>query len=324
MIFGIVYIYLPFMVLPLYATLERLDRCFLEASLDLGAGQWRTLFSVTVPLAMPGIISGVILVFIPALGTFVISDLLGGPDSQLIGNVDRAPVQVGQQPAARCGDVVHPALPDLRRPGVARLARRPRGGAWLTGRARSTTPAAGGCGCGCSAIFVFLYAPIVCLVAFSFNDSRRNIVWQGFTLDYYGRALRNGPLIEAFVNSLVVALISTVIATIIGALLALALWRFRFPGSTAIEAASALPIVIPEICMGVALLVFFSRVGWPTGLPWPLNLSSIIVSHVAFSFPFVTVVVRSRMAGFDRSLEEAPRTWALPSGRRSGTSLCPS
>jgi spermidine/putrescine transport system permease protein len=86
-VIGIVYVYLPFMVLPLYATLERLDRSFLEASLDLGASQARTFFSVVVPLARPGIISGVILVFIPALGTFLISDLLGGPDSQLIGNV---------------------------------------------------------------------------------------------------------------------------------------------------------------------------------------------------------------------------------------------
>jgi spermidine/putrescine transport system permease protein len=86
-VIGIVYVYLPFMVLPLYATLERLDRSYLEASLDLGAGQWRTFFSIVVPLARPGIISGVILVFIPALGTFLISDLLGGPDSQLIGNV---------------------------------------------------------------------------------------------------------------------------------------------------------------------------------------------------------------------------------------------
>jgi spermidine/putrescine transport system permease protein len=84
---GIVYVYLPFMVLPLYATLERLDRSYLEASLDLGASQWRTFFSIVVPLARPGIVSGIILVFIPALGTFLISDLLGGPDSQLIGNV---------------------------------------------------------------------------------------------------------------------------------------------------------------------------------------------------------------------------------------------
>jgi spermidine/putrescine transport system permease protein len=86
-VIGIVYVYLPFMILPLYATLERLDRSYLEASLDLGAGQWRTFRSIVVPLARPGIISGVILVFVPALGTFLISDLLGGPDSELIGNV---------------------------------------------------------------------------------------------------------------------------------------------------------------------------------------------------------------------------------------------
>jgi spermidine/putrescine transport system permease protein len=86
-VIGIVYVYLPFMVLPLYATLERLDRSYLEASLDLGAGQIRTFLEVVVPLARPGMVSGIILVFIPALGTFLISDLLGGPDSQLIGNV---------------------------------------------------------------------------------------------------------------------------------------------------------------------------------------------------------------------------------------------
>jgi len=86
-IIGIVYVYLPFMVLPLYATLERVDRSYLEASLDLGAGQLRTMASIVLPLAKPGIISGIILVFIPALGMFLIPDLLGGPDSQMIGNV---------------------------------------------------------------------------------------------------------------------------------------------------------------------------------------------------------------------------------------------
>ena len=86
-VFGIVYVYLPFMVLPLYASLERLDRSLLEASLDLGASQLRTFFSVVVPMARPGIVSGLMLVFIPAIGTFLISDLLGGPDSQLLGNI---------------------------------------------------------------------------------------------------------------------------------------------------------------------------------------------------------------------------------------------
>lgn len=86
-IFGLVYVYMPFMVLPLYATIERLDRSFLEASLDLGASQFQTFMKVTVPLTMPGIITGVILVFIPCLGSFLTPDLLGGANAVMIGNV---------------------------------------------------------------------------------------------------------------------------------------------------------------------------------------------------------------------------------------------
>jgi spermidine/putrescine transport system permease protein len=84
---GLVYVHLPFMVLPLYAALDRLDKSLMEASLDLGAGHLRTLFSIVIPLAMPGIISGVIITFVPALGAYLTPDLLGGPDSQMIANV---------------------------------------------------------------------------------------------------------------------------------------------------------------------------------------------------------------------------------------------
>lgn len=170
-------------------------------------------------------------------------------------------------------------------------------------------------------IFVALYAPIVTLVAFSFNDSRRNIVWQGFTLKYYAVAWNNASLVESFVNSLTIAVLCTIFATVIGSMVALHLWRFRFPGKPAYEGFMALPIVIPEICMGVALLVFFARTGqWMAGFEsgpiawwrslftvWPLNLSSITIAHIAFSFPFVAVVVRARMAGFNRELEEASK-----------------
>lgn len=84
---GLVYVFMPFMVLPLYASIERLDRTQLEASLDLGASQMRTFWSITLPQTMPGIVSGVILVFIPMLGSFLIPDLLGGTNAQMIGNV---------------------------------------------------------------------------------------------------------------------------------------------------------------------------------------------------------------------------------------------
>jgi len=155
---------------------------------------------------------------------------------------------------------------------------------------------------------IFLYAPLVALMVFSFNDSRRNIVWQGFTLKYYDKALHNASLIEAFANSLTIAAVSTVLSLVLGAMAALALWRFRFPGKSALDGALALPIVAPEICMGVAMLVFFAKVlPWPQGLPWPFNLGAIIIAHVSFSFPFVAVVVRARMASFNREFEEAAR-----------------
>ncbi|HEY5701530.1 MAG TPA: ABC transporter permease [Gammaproteobacteria bacterium] len=155
--------------------------------------------------------------------------------------------------------------------------------------------------------FIFLYAPITALMAFSFNDSRRNIVWRGFTLKYYEKAWNNDSLFEAFTNSLTIAFISTIISVILGALVAIMLWRFRFPFKGPYEGLSALPIVIPEICMGVAMLAFFARIGWPSGLPWPLNLSAITIAHVSFSFPFVAVVVRARLTGFNRELEEAAK-----------------
>jgi spermidine/putrescine transport system permease protein len=154
---------------------------------------------------------------------------------------------------------------------------------------------------------LFLYAPIVTLVVFSFNDSRRNIVWRGFTTRFYEQAWHNDSLIEAFTNSLTIAFISTAVSLVLGTLAALLLWRFRFPGKSFYEGTVALPIIIPEICMGVAMLAFFSRIGWPADLPWPLNLSAITIAHISFSFPFVAMIVRARLEGFNPELEEAAR-----------------
>ena len=147
--------------------------------------------------------------------------------------------------------------------------------------------------------FFFLYFPIVSLIVFSFNDSKRNITWQGFTWRYYEKAYNNSQLHDAFLNSLFIAGTSTLVSTVLGAMLGLALYRFRFPARGPYEGMVHLPIVIPEICMAVAMVSFFATV------EIPLGLFTITVSHIAFSIPFVAVVVRARMAGFDRSLEEA-------------------
>jgi spermidine/putrescine transport system permease protein len=157
-------------------------------------------------------------------------------------------------------------------------------------------------------VTVYLYAPLITLMVFSFNNSRRNIVWRGFTLDYYVQVFQDTDLIVAFGNSLTIAAVSTLVSLILGSMTAIILWRFRFPGKPALEGALALPIVVPEICMGVAMLVFFTQImPWPTSLPWPLNLGAIIISHISFSFSFVAIVIRARLASFNRELEEAAK-----------------
>ncbi len=152
---------------------------------------------------------------------------------------------------------------------------------------------------------IFIYLPIITLVAFSFNDSKRNIVWHGFTLKYYKKAFANAELMLAFGNSLSIALVSALVSVILGAMTAYLLWRFKFRGHSAFEGAMAMPIVIPEICMGVAMMAFIARVGWPQDLPWPLNLGAITIAHIAFCFPFAAIVIRARLESFNRQLAEA-------------------
>ena len=160
------------------------------------------------------------------------------------------------------------------------------------------------------AIFFVLYAPIVTLMAFSFNTDKRGVVWRGFTFGNYVKAWSDQALIDAMTNSIVIAFLATIVATVLGALVALLMWRFRFPFKGSYEGFMALPIVIPEICMGVAMLLFFASTGMMdffVGTPWPINLCNIVIAHVSFCFPFVAVVVRSRLVGFNRQLEEASK-----------------
>lgn len=158
---------------------------------------------------------------------------------------------------------------------------------------------------------VFLYAPIIVLIVFSFNNSRRggNVIWKGFTTKYYEKAFGNEELMLAFANSITIALVSTIISVILGTLTAIVLWRFRFPLKPVFEGLVSLPIVIPEICMGVSLAMFFSTMGWmQTGdIAWPFNLTNIIIAHITFSFPFAAMVIRTRLKSFNPEMEEAAK-----------------
>ena len=148
-------------------------------------------------------------------------------------------------------------------------------------------------------VYLFLYLPVIILIIFSFNNSRINAVWTGFTLEWYKRLLTDGSIFNALKNSLIVGVVSTGIATTIGTLTALAMTRYNFIGKGAFDSVLHLPIILPDIVMGVSLVTFYVLIHLTLGL------ISIIIAHVAFNISFVAVVVRARLHGFDLSLEEA-------------------
>jgi len=150
-------------------------------------------------------------------------------------------------------------------------------------------------------LLLFLFAPIAVMIAFSFNDpaGRQNITWQGFTfrnyVDLWGRSQITGPM----VNSLIVATISTVFATTFGTMIALALTRYDFRGRWLMNLLIFIPMTAPEIILGASLLTLWVTFGVERGL------LTILAAHIMFNISFVVVTVRARLAGMNKSLEEA-------------------
>jgi spermidine/putrescine transport system permease protein len=167
--------------------------------------------------------------------------------------------------------------------------------------------------------FAFLYLPILILIIYSFNTSKFNAVWRGFTFDWYrslfsdagtlGIGSSSAGIWTALNNSLLIAVISTLLATIFGTMIALALERFHFPGRKMVETLLFLPIIMPEIAIGISLLVFFTLVFRIvenlTGIRLNLGLPTVIIGHVTFNISFVTITVRTRLAELDPILEQA-------------------
>ncbi|HEV8251927.1 MAG TPA: ABC transporter permease [Candidatus Limnocylindria bacterium] len=150
-------------------------------------------------------------------------------------------------------------------------------------------------------VIAFLFAPIVVMIAFSFNDpaGHQNITWQGFTLDNYLTIWNRSDITDPMVTSLTIAVLSTVVATALGTMVALSLTRYEFHGRGILNLLIFIPMTAPEIILGASLLTLWVAMGFARGLP------TILVAHIMFNISYVVVTVRARLIGFNRSLEEA-------------------
>ncbi len=148
-------------------------------------------------------------------------------------------------------------------------------------------------------VFIFLYLPILALIAFSFNDSKLNIVFEGFTLEWYKTLFTNTTLLESLGNTLIVAITSTVISTIVGTIAAIGLYKYDFKGKDFINSLLYIPVVIPEIVLGISLLSIY------TLMKLNLGLGTLIISHIAFSIPYVIISIRTVISSMNWQIEEA-------------------
>lgn len=148
-------------------------------------------------------------------------------------------------------------------------------------------------------VFAFLYLPILVLIIFSFNDSKLNILFEGFTLKWYRVLFSNRALLEAFKNTFLVAFISTLFSVVIGTISAIGLHRFDFKLKGLVNSLLYIPIVLPDIVIGISLLSIY------TLMKLSLGMFTLILAHVTFSIPYVIVSVRSTLEGLNPYLEEA-------------------
>ncbi len=154
--------------------------------------------------------------------------------------------------------------------------------------------------------YAFLYLPIIALVVYSFNESKLVTVWGGFSTKWYGELMHNEPLLSAVWQSLKIACISATFAVFLGTLASVAVVRFgRFWGRSFLQAVLAAPLVMPEVLLGLTMLMLFVAMEQLIGWPKSRGLLTISIAHITFSVAYVAVVVQSRLKTIDRSLEEA-------------------
>ena len=154
--------------------------------------------------------------------------------------------------------------------------------------------------------YTFLYLPIVVLVVFSFNDSQMVTVWSGFTTKWYGTLLQNERILNAAWMSFKIAILAATLSTIIGTLAAMMIVRFKkFPGQSLFSGLITAPMVVPEVILGLSLLLLFVSLEQLTGWPAKRGAMTVTIAHITLSISYVVIIIRERLIGFDNSIVEA-------------------
>jgi len=307
-----------FAILPIYVSLQKIDRSLLEAATDLGDGPAKRFFRITLPLSMPGVIAAAIIEFIPTVGDYITPVMVGGPRGIMIGQIVAAQFGVANNwPLGAAITIIMMIVITALVCSFIWLSKR---GTVTVKDMESTVSASGPAaihGRRFDIFFIymifyllFLYIPSLMLPIFSFNDSIQMVLpLKEFTFKWYIALVEQPRIITALGNSLKVAFPVAIVTTILATLAAKALTRYRMPGRTLAISFILLPMVMPGIILAVGLLVLVLGLGLSPSL-WTVGMS-----HVVFTVPFATLVVMARLEGFSKNIEEASLDLGMSSFR---------
>ena len=329
---GVVYNYLPLMIFPLYVAMDRAGLSLREASRDLGANRWTTFFRITLPLAAPGIASGVLLVFIPLMGDYVTPSVLGGAKGTMAGQMIAAQFETAQNWALGSAMTVSLMLVVLICVVIAGVV--VRAVVTLLDRRVFNVPAVDTTGeksgplapltmkplrtqrdwytfaikAWAVIVFLFLFLPITVIVVYSFNTGRLLQQFDSFGFTAYSDALTNDTIVRSVQVSLEVGVLSALLATVLGGFAGIGIGISRRPRWWSIGLLGLLTVtlVTPDIADAVAFLPWYVTLGVDGGLsPFNNGLFRLVISHAVVSMVVVTFIVRARVASLDPALEEA-------------------
>ena len=304
----LVHAWAAFAILPIYLSLSKIDRSLLEAAADLGESPVRTFLRVTLPLSMPGVIAAAVIEFIPTVGDYITPMMVGGPRGMMFGQIIAA--QFGEANnwplgsaltiimmititaivftfiwLSQRGTVKRREMETVAIPKESNITEKHRFGPLFF---------------YVILYLMFLYIPSLMLPIFSFNDSIQMVLpLKDFTVRWYLEIPMRPGLLEALGNSFQLAIPVAIVSTTLATIAAKALTRYRLPGQGLAMSFILLPMVMPGIILAVGLLVLALAVSMP------LSLWTIGVAHVVVTVPFSTLVVRARLEGFGKSLEES-------------------
>jgi spermidine/putrescine transport system permease protein len=297
---GLVSSFLPFMILPLYAAIERFDFPLLEAAYDLNANCRKVFFAVVLPILRPGLIARGASRLHPGHRVIPCARHPGRRQDADAGEPDRAAVPGQPQLAVRCGAVHDPDGGDADRPLRNRPSCQPGGGvmAQLDTRHRDIRNLPG---FGLTALLAvaFLYAPILFLMHYSVNDARSISRLDGLSLRWYRAVFANEEIGGAALNSLLLAVIAASIATVMARAAALTMVRMRVRRKAGAYAILNFPLMVPEIVTAIATLIVFSAIGLGPGIP------ALVIAHTTFCIPFAYLPTAARLSAMDPGLEAA-------------------